>query len=95
MRITEETVDVTVGTLASFLAHALANGVPLEATIEMRRDRRGNVVQLAIDVPLPAFGTPAAAASALRERPRRGRVSPPEEPATVPPSDGHTHPGGE
>lgn len=83
MKITQDMKGGTVGALATFLAHALANGVPLDAPIAMARNRGSDITELTIEVELPGFESAASAAGELagtssgaRNRMTRRRLTP-------------------
>lgn len=65
MKISQDMKGGTVGALATFLAHALGNGVSLDSPIAMRRDRGSDIVELTIEIALPGFESTQAAANEL------------------------------
>lgn len=94
MKISQAMKGGTVGALATFIAHALNNGVPLDAPIAMARNRGSDITELTIEMNLPGFdGAPAAADELARaiagtqRAPRTRRTpAPAETPAAETPA---------
>lgn len=93
MKITQDMQGGTVGQLATFIAHALANGVDLDSPIAMKRDRGSTITELTIELALPGFADAASAAGELNgtasgartrpSRPRAARAAPADREAPV------------
>lgn len=88
MKITQDMKGGTVGALATFIAHALSTGVPLDSPIGMRRDRGSDIVELSIEIALPGFENAQAAVGELTgtsggTRPRAPRASRASAPAAA------------